>query len=281
MAWNKPTGDEAATKRSPSRAKSPIRGIAAALIVVAGAVVAWLVLSPGDKHETEKSDKAKAGLIKEVTPAATPKAEEPKKVVYKTQAEKDFAETNGLSRGKLARWWLDRRPPAQYTNDTTRTAPKEKYEIFDHHCDNSLACLLTMTPGDTLVGDVMYERWFVKDFLKSLETPIIVTKDDTPEQAELKRAVIAAKIDLKARHDAGEDIAQVMRETRAELQKMAAYKAQVRDQLYQLKRDGIMSDADMEGYVEAANKMLEQKGIAPLKFGPLVRRNLKLRKQGL
>ena len=67
------------------------------------------------------------------------------------------------------------------------------------------------------VGEMRYGPNFVKKFLRSCETPIVITKNDTPEIAELKKAVIDAKIELKARYDAGEDISEIMNQTRRDL----------------------------------------------------------------
>lgn len=273
MSWNRSDSRRTAPVEEKGTAKSRMRGaVAGGAVVVLACAVAYWIFRPVDGG-VETAAGAKSRMIREVSPSVSTAAQE--KVVYRTKEERYFAETNGLAPGKLARWWLDHRPPAGYTNDSTRTRAKQGYEIFEHRCDNSLAFLLTVRPGDTIVGDAGYDRWFTRAFLESLKTPIIVTKDDTPEQAALKRLVIETKADLKGRLDAGEDIAQIMSETRRELQKLSALKSDLRRELYAMKRDGTMTEENMQDYVDAANKMLADKGIAPLKFGPLIGRNLK------
>ena len=159
------------------------------------------------------------------------------------------------------------------TNSAASRA-KGAYHIFDHACDNEIACYLSMKPGDALVGPARHTGRFKERFLESLKTPIIVAKDDTPEQAQLKRDVIAAKIQLKDALDRGEDIEQIMLDTRQELQDLARYKMELRKEFNEARRAEGATDEDVDTLLEACNKMLESKGIAPMKFGPITRRKL-------
>ena len=152
--------------------------------------------------------------------------------------------------------------------------PKGAYHIFTHGCDNEIACYLSMKPGDALVGTPRYTGKFKERFLESLKTPIIVTQDDTPEQAQLKRDVIAAKIKLKDALDRGEDIEQIMLDTRKELQDLAQYKMELRSLFNEMRKKDCKTDEDVDNLLESCNKMLEAKGIAPMKFGPITRRKL-------
>jgi predicted component of type VI protein secretion system len=165
------------------------------------------------------------------------------------------------------------------TNSATASI-KGKYEIFDHSCENEIAGFMAMEPGQGLVGTPRYNGRFTRDFLESLKHPIIVSQDDTPEDAALKRAVIQAKIDLKDAYDRGEDIEQIMLDTRKEMQDLARYKQELTQQLHEMvKGDSEMTTEEMEDLVEAANQMLDAKGIAPMKFGPLTRRKIMLMRE--
>ena len=159
------------------------------------------------------------------------------------------------------------------TNSVASRA-KGAYHIFDHASDNEIACYLSLKPGEALVGPARYTGRFKERFLESIKTPIIVTEEDTPEQAQLKRDVIAARLQLKDALDRGEDIEQIMIDTRKELQDLAKYKAELRTQFNELRRSDCKTDEDVEHLLEACNKMLESKGIAPMKFGPITRRKL-------
>ena len=268
MAWNKPSGAAQPEPKAPSKG----RGIFALIAVVAlGGLVAWWLWPKEETRQDAAS--TNRGLIKEVKPAAAPKAlevvEKPKEIPY---WEKDT--TNGLTFRQLMKWKIHHRPPAAYTNRSSQTEAPPAYAIFEHQCDNAMAAMLTMPPGATAVGDPGYERWFTQDFLKSLETPIIVTKDDTPEQAQLKRDLIQVKIDLKARYDAGEDIAEIMSQTRREMQQLSIYKNEIEASFREMVHKPGLTDEDYEDCLKAANMMLDQKGIAPLKPGPLAKRRI-------
>ncbi len=160
-----------------------------------------------------------------------------------------------------------------FTN-TVASSIKGKYEIFRYRCENEIACLLSMHPGEDLVGSSGYNGRFTREFLESLKTPIMIGPDDTEEQKELKRYVIQAKKDLEEAYDRGEDIEKIMLDTRKEYQDLANYKHELSVMVYEYKKETKVSEQDVEDYVNAANKMLEAKGIAPLKPGPLTRRKL-------
>ena len=137
-----------------------------------------------------------------------------------------------------------------------------------------------MTPGESLVGTPVYTKRFTEDFLKSLETPIIATEEDSQEDAELKRAMVQTKIELKARIDAGEDLGQILLDTRREYQELARYKKMLQSEMLELKKKPDATIEDVENFVTAANQLLEQKGIAPIKLSPISKRML-LRKKGI
>ena len=265
--------------------KSPAvgKGLVAGLLVVAVAVVAWYFLSATKTDAPEENKFKKQAKIAEVTPVKAPpaKAEEPKpeppKPIDPNARPTKVGETlNGyikLPSGRLHRGL------GVVTNSATASI-KGKYEIFDHSCENEIAGFMAMEPGQGLVGTPRYNGRFTKDFLESLKHPIIVSQDDTPEDAALKRAVIQAKIDLKDAYDRGEDIEQIMLDTRKEMQDLARYKQELKQQLHEMvKGDSEMTTEEMEDLVNAANQMLDAKGIAPMKFGPLTRRKIMLMRE--
>ena len=125
------------------------------------------------------------------------------------------------------------------------------------------------------------QHHFVKRFLKCADEPLIYDKNDTEAERELRKQVYEAKLTLKEAYYRGEDIAKIMTESRLELQRLGQYKRQIE----QLLVDTIKSDAensnDVSDYIAAANKMLEEKGICPIKSNALLRQVLikQLRKE--
>lgn len=268
---------------SPKGGKAPsavLKGALAGVIVVAAAVgTFWFLAS--DKAAPEQS-KGKAARIAEVTPApSAPKSNEgkveaPPKIDPNARPTKVGETLNGyikLPSGRL------HRVLGVVTNSATASI-KGKYEIFDHACENEIAGFLSMEPGQGLVGTPRYNGRFKRDFLESLKHPIIVSKDDSPENAALKRNVIQAKIELKAALDRGEDIEQIMLDTRKEMQDLARYKQELKQQMHEMiKSDSKMTTEEMENLLKAANQMLDAKGIAPMTFGPLTRRKIMMMRE--
>lgn len=270
--------EQGSHKRPQTKANKPSSGVAggvvAGVIVIALGIGAWYFLSQRQGVAISEAKEKKPSRIIEATPEIAPKRiepvpEPPKEVPY---WERESPE--GLTFRQKMKWNIHHRPPAVYTNNTSQTEAQPAYAIFDTRSDNSIAALLTVPPGTTAVGDPEYELWFTQDFLKSLETPIIVTKDDSPEEAQLKRDMIATKIDLKARYDAGEDIALIMKETREELQRLSVYKTEIESAFREMTSKPGITEQDVDDFVESANIMLEAKGIAPMTFGPIAKRRL-------
>ena len=192
--------------------------------------------------------------------------------------EVDAAHTNGFTEMQMRKWRKEHMPPPGYTNNAVLTRPKPKYAIFNHKCENLIAAYLTLRPGDGMIGTPILGERFRKEFLKSLETPIVVTEDDSPEDAQLKRDMIATKIDLKARMDAGEDICKIINDTHREVQDLSRYKTMLQKEIRDAAKNPEMTMQDVDDLVEAANKMLEAKGIAPIALGPISRRLIQRRK---
>ena len=276
------TRKNAAPKKS---GKSPAvgKGLVAGLLVVAVAVVAWYFLTATKTDAPEENKSRKPAKIAEVTPVKAPpaKAEEPKpeppKPIDPNARPTKVGETlNGyikLPSGRI------HRVLGVVTNSATASI-KGKYEIFDHACENEIAGFLSMEPGQGLVGTPRYNGRFKRDFLESLKHPIVVTPDDSPEDAALKRNVIKAKIELKAALDRGDDIEQIMLDTRKEMQDLARYKQELKQQMHEMaKGDSEMTTEEMEDLLSAANKLLDAKGIAPMTFGPLTRRKIMMMRE--
>ena len=270
---------------SPSRRPAWIKGAVAAAAAIAAALVAWFFLVPKPQTAPEPaSPPAKRVAPK---PAATPKPRpkpavtnavakpaEPKpvKVDPNARPEKVGEIVNGyikLPSGRL------HRIRGEVTNDVSRTSVS-KYEIFEYHCDNEIACFLTMTPGEGLVGDPRYNGSFKAEFLKSLETPIVIGPDDDEYTRNLKKAVLDTKIQLKAALDRGEDIEQIMLDTRREMQDLHNYKRLLQNELSEYRQREGVTDDDVEDFIKAANIMLAEREIAPLKVGPITRKRMEL-----
>lgn len=155
-----------------------------------------------------------------------------------------------------------------------QTRPKSRYCIFKHYTDNEFAALLTIKPGDFMVGGAVFPRDYEKRFLESLKTDIEIAEDDPEDIKEVKRAVIQVRQEMKAALDKGEDIRIIVREAYDQAQRLATYKRTVKDELARLREIPNLKESDIEDFETAANRMLEKEGIAPIKIGPLMRAKL-------
>ena len=161
----------------------------------------------------------------------------------------------------------------EVTNNCALT--KGKYEIFRHSAENTIAALLSIKAGDTLIGEPDYQGSFAESLKRSLEEPINIEESDTPEQVELKRAVIEVKEELKKAMDRGEDVEKIIIDSRRECQELARAKQLMMADVYEFVDKDAVTTEDVETYVEAANMLLESKGIAPIERSTLV--DIKLR----
>ena len=108
-----------------------------------------------------------------------------------------------------------------------------------------------------------------------MEEPIKIEESDTPEEIELKQAVIEAKEELKKAMERGEDIEKIIVNSRRECQELARAKQMMMADVYAFVDKEAVTMDDVETYVKAANMLLESKGIAPIERSTLV--DIKLR----
>ena len=280
MGWNG-SGQKGATPVQPkvtAKKPSPIRGLIAGGAVVALAVVAYFVFfSGGEKPEGEKAAKER-GRIKEVTPAAAPtnkvvKARKPKFPGAPLDWDKPYPPQAYWPDGRLKQHSRYVKVITNRVEDMYRSIEEK---TFKNPAEVHVALMLNHEPGGMLIGDLTYGKDFVKWFKRSLETPIVIEKDDTPEVVELKKAVIDAKKMLKERMDAGEDVAQIMNDCRKEQKELGLYRQELEKQIREIRKNsnGPMSVKDYQDLISAANTMLENRGCAPIKIPELTIRRM-------
>ena len=278
MAWNgsngKNTSGTSTAKRPVGGAKkspSVMRGAFAALAVVALAAGAWWWLMARRAPEPSAPERpkrpAKAPLPAAERPTPLPKPKDYSSLDNIQLRRLPESETNNLTEAQV-KYWRMFHPWPPPDKDQPK-AKHGKYHIFETRADNEIAFVLAVI-GNRSVGPDFENR-----FLKSLEKPIIVSKDDSEYEQNLKRAVIEAKLNLKDALDRGEDIGKIMDEARDELQKMARYRAQLEKEATVLLHRGAMGAADAEDVIKAVNKMLEDKGIAPIELNSMSRLAIK------
>lgn len=272
MAWNQPTSTEHSAKRSkPRKASKGAWLVATAVVVVAAAVVVIALLPRGKVTPSAVVEKPVKTKVAITPPMPAPKPQQPVEVKVDPNARptKVGEVVNGyvmLPSGRI------HKPTGVVTNRVAEYG-KSKYSIFENRSDNEIAGILMAKPGEAVVGTKRYDKWFEKQFLKSIETPIKVSPDDEPWQADLKKLVMQARLELKQAHDKGEDIAAIMSESRQQLQDLAKYKQSVK-QIYAQNVKECATEQEVADLQKAVNVMLEEKGCAPINFTPLTKMRL-------
>ena len=284
MAWhrNNHTG-----KRIPSRSKrgfpSVLLAASASLAVFCG-IVLWWAAGRGKAHDSDDTRPSRARPIAEVRPAIRP-ADNPPQEAESPRPRSNVPPEQQVMHTNLYGYVINRPSTAVVITNKVDDADRPFEErVFENSADQKIAGLLLLKPGEMLVGDPssLFGRGFARAFLKSIESPIIIGKDNDEATAELKRAVIESKIEIKARHDAGEDIGELMAREYKELQTLGLYREELKDQIAKLARDKSLREEDMEDFVKAANMMLEARGASPLQMPRFAARRflLERRRQG-
>ena len=134
---------------------------------------------------------------------------------------------------------------------------------FKHPVENEIAALIMAQPGEPLVGEPDYDA-LKRDFVNALIDKIEMDEEDSELDKELKQNVEDLKKDLAERVKNGEDIVEIFKEARRELRMSADYKQNLNDVVLEQLYDPDISDEDLATTMQAANKMLEDKGIEPI-----------------
>lgn len=237
-----------------------MRGVVAGLVVVAlASACVFMFMGKGEKPQVEKAEKER-GRIKEVTPAVVPTNPAPVEVVKEETPPKPKHPNFGrfpVEVDENGDRWIVRNGRRR---KVIRGGPVgTSRQLWFNRAENAISALVTVKPGDTIIGFEIGPG-FKEEFANSMLNKIEVTPEDTPEEAEEKMRVKEAKSNLVQALKNGEDIEQIMRDEYKNVMKMYNYRQNLVKELSELRAKGV-SDQELDDYVAAANKMLEQQGI--------------------
>lgn len=270
-------------RKAMKAAPSKYRGLVAATIVVLGAGAALFFLMPKSENSLEEKKDVKRQIKPAIADVAKTnlevkaevKEEQPKRVTKKGTPIPDRVQKDekGVYRYPNGQRWVDP------NNLNIVKHPKPRL-LFKHTSENQIAVMLRLDPARMapfLIGRRLpYGERFVKDFIDSLDDTIVIDKNDTPEEAELRKAVLETKADLKAAMDRGEDIAKIMNDTQKELDRLCQYHNDLKKMVKEAIDNPKFSDEDVEDYVNAANELLKKQGLNGLTMPKLVNRQARL-----
>ena len=288
MAWNRPSEDGRARSPSAPRragtARPTVRGaIAGAVVVLGAAVAAWWLWPERDTRQDAAS--TKRGLIKEVTPAAAPKAKPA--VVAEGQGDKAFPEkwddsfvTNHELRlhfsklvsattaecGVVTERW--RMPNGKYWRHQVDPPP-----IFDNPSDNAIARVLGDRSGAPMPPCPELDARDLNDaFVKSLVSPIEINEDDKPWVVALKLSVKEARSEIARLIKEGDtrSVGEILRDHLDENNRQAELRGDALKGYY--KTLGESGEEAAAEYLNKVNKALEKFGVSPIKTNPQTER---------
>ncbi len=291
MGWN---GSDGGGERRVRRTRTPARaspsatrfdrgiptkwGVALLILVVGVAGVIGLLRYTCNDEGMARQDASPVKARRDVAP---PKADAPApemvtnrrgQVVRKRRPE-TYRDERGVLRYKAGG---ARAPEKDEFKNPIKIATHSNHPQFKYSCENEIATLITLEPGDMLAGEPDYGERFKRDFLQALMEPIKINEDDSERDKEIKRLVEEEKHELAKRIKAGEDIGEIFAEARAEARRLAAIRRDIVNLANEMTADGEMTEQDMTDCYKAANKMLEEKGLAPMKYDGIMKRRMML-----
>lgn len=247
-----------------------MRGVIAAAAIVAIALAAFLLLNRSRDGDGGSAEKARAQKPAEAKPGKSNPA----------SAAEDMSNPDE-EEAPVTKPKAEERPSSPWANKPPRVikhrAADKKPRRFAYDSEELIADLLEIEPGTPMFGELPYGKRFNEDFKKAVAQKVEINPEDDEYTVALKNQVQAVKDDFKQILLAGGDVGEEMRKARNELKELGAFRESLKRELFDLRKSGQHSSDDMKGYIEAANKMLEAKGLAPLKVPRVFLRNIELR----
>ena len=257
------------------RRSRPTTWVIAGVVVVGAAVAAWW-LWPADESAGETPPPQTKRQIATVTPqivtnavkATVKQKQEPEKPRPLTGGLPTYRDANGVLRFESGQRVYDPSRPA------TVIRQKVKHDFLAYPSERTIYDLLTLEPGESIVGEQRYDESFVEDFKKSLEKPITITEDDSVYSANVKEMVIEGKKILEERMKSGDDLAKILNEYRIDMENLMTYRSEVLDMVRgEIDREDF-SENDVVDLVKAANLMLQDKGVKEINDNEFTRYGL-------
>lgn len=285
MAWMRPipTGTDCG---SQARRRSPYaRAIIVAVAVVATALAVALLLLLNSRTTARAS--SHSGAKRSVQIAESPKVGRTKGSSAETlqPLKKRYADMSNAE--KLAsireRYGDDIPDNMKAIVHFLENPPKQVFRparsresIFRHESERVIASFVTTEPGTWFMRQPMYDNRIDADFAQAIKDGIDVSDGDTPEQAELKRLVGETRDELARRVAGGEKVSDILNAIGREYYELGQFRRELQSEIAKACRNADCTDADVGELVEAANRMLKDKGLPALKMPSIIFRHVSL-----
>jgi hypothetical protein len=148
---------------------------------------------------------------------------------------------------------------------------KPPRKLFKRYSENYIAGLLRTKPGMAVIGTVLPPN-FDDDFKQSLSESIIIEKDDSPEDIEIKEMMKSIKESAKKIIGEGGSIRETIIEERKYLQKIAEMRHTLQREVSRKRKEGA-SEQELNETIESANQIMKEYGGLEIKLSPFRYRN--------
>ncbi len=273
MAWNRP--EDQTDRPAPAHRKGGQRGIAAALIVVLGALCAFVICRRDKVGEavsaSEKSLRPAMATVAAKPPA--PKAERPaetpandprfpytdgrKVVSSRTNNWNQIIDICIMPNGKTRKVIRNARPP-----------------VFSNASDQVIAMAVS-GDFDEELPPVPISDDMEADFLESLKTPIVIGEADSEAVKEAKRRVIEARQVIEEEMKKGRSFHEILTDHLAQRRENAKTREMAMGTVADLKKEG--NPELLNEYLEKVNGLMREKGLREVE-APLSRKERNERK---
>ncbi len=290
MSWNGSNQSKTAASRpggqSPA-AKSENSGLTYFLIfiivVAVAAVAAYFALRGEPKPAPAPKDISHSGKIAEVAPAVVKPQERPKKTAPLTAEEKRLKEIEEIE----ARYAGKKMPSGiathlYYLKHPPRITLEAKgpNDFLRHPCEQEIASLLLAVPGTFFLVQPTFSESFDNDFVMALVDRIEILPDDDERTRRVKEEVSALKKEIsRISREEGRRPSELMNEYARQMYELGQYERELTIQLNEAENDARNSDEDVEDFYNAANILLEKKGLGQIPIPDLTRRAIRLKKE--
>lgn len=274
--WNRPqSGKPSAPVKKPVRMK----GICAALIVVVGAIAAFLFCSSPSTEKREKVEK-KPASIKAVTPApaAKPKVEPVAEKPAPTNLPAAYVNAQGLDPSLFP--YTDGRKVLSTRTNTwdqvidicmmpsgkrRKVVRNAKPPTYDNVSDQILAVALSGDNDEELPPlPIPSEQELEAAFVESMKKPIVINDDDSEAIKESKRRVIEARQVIDEQLKQGKGYREILEQHLADRKTSAELRGEAMSGAIELKKSG---DAEgLNDYLSKVNEYLTSKGVREIEM---------------
>ena len=250
-------------------------------VVVAVAAAAYFVLrggrggqSPGEQPEPSGSKIAEVApatnRAESVKPPSKPLTAEEKRLKEIAEIEARYAGKE-MPNGIATHLYYLKNPPK--ISITT----KRPYDCFAYTAERSIASLVLAEPGTEFLDQLEFGARFDNEFVNALLAKNEPAEGDDEKTVAMKAAVDEAKHEIaRICREEGKKPSEVMNEYAKMMYDLGKFERNIREMVSEARRNPELSDDDVIDFLEAANKLREERGLPPFKIPSLAKRGLML-----